>query len=161
VQVDIWQKENPSTEFLLGSARRIGLLVSIYTCVCSCSVLFSILPLTGFILGYSLFSASLIVLSLLIPTIPIVRKITTAKYGALHHVNTQIQNEFQRILQHSRSEENQLELTRFEHLIELRDKIENSSVWPFRTKVISTTLSVVFLTALPSILKLFLELYAK
>lgn len=161
VEVDIWQKENPSTEFLLGAARRISLLVSAYICICNASILFSILPLSGFVLGYALFSGGLIILSSLIPTVPIIRKIATSKRDALHRVNTQIQHEFGRILEASGSDEGQVDLARLEKLIALRDRIDGTNIWPFRIKFFSTGLSIVFVTSLPPLLQAVIQRFFK
>jgi hypothetical protein len=159
VLVDLWQKENPSTEFLLGAARRVCVLVSVYICLCNASVLFSVLPLDGFVLGYAIFSGSLIVLSLIIPTVPIVQKIAATKRDALHQVNTQLQNEFSQILAGCRNRQSQLDLTRLERLMSLRDRIESTNVWPFRLKFLRTGISVVLISLLPVILQFILEKY--
>lgn len=161
VRVDLWQKENPSTEFLLGAARQVGLRVSVYICLCNASVLFSVLPLSGFVLGYAMFAGSLIILSLMIPAVPIIQKIASTKRDALHQVNTQLQNEFSLILEGCRSQERQLELTRLERLMALRDKIESTNVWPFRIKFFGTGISVVLISLLPAVLQFLLEKYWK
>jgi hypothetical protein len=161
VQVDIWQKENPSTEFLLGAARRIALVASTYICICNASFLFSVLPLSGFVLGYALFSGSLIVSSSLVPALPIVQKISVSKRDALHHINTQIQQEFGRILDASAREDNQLDLARLDKLIALRDRIDGTTVWPLRVKFLSTGLSIIVVTLLPPLLQAFIQKYLK
>ena len=161
VEVDIWQKENPSTEFLLGAARRIALVSSIYICICNASFLFSVLPVSGFVLGYAIFSGSLIVFSSLIPALPIVQKISVSKRDSLHHVNTQIQQEFGRILEASAREENQLDLGRLDKLIALRDRIDGTTVWPFRLKFLSTGISIIVVTLLPPLLQAFIQKYLK
>ena len=161
IRVDLWQKENPSTEFLLGAARQVCLRVSAYICLCNASVLFSVLPLSGFVLGYAMFSGSLIILSLIIPAVPIVQKIAATKRDALHQVNTQLQGEFSQILEGCRSQGGQLDLTRLERLMALRDKIESTTVLPFRVRFFGTGISVVLISLLPAVLQFLLEKYWK
>lgn len=71
MKVNLWQINNPSSDFLLGATRRISVMASIYVCVCLSSILFSLLPITGLVIAYSCFSGLTILASLVIPPLPI------------------------------------------------------------------------------------------
>jgi len=74
--------EQPFHGFLTGATRRISVLASGYVAICLSSVLFSVLPLQGSVLAYSVFAAFMLVLSILVRPCP-GRKIHDAKFAAL------------------------------------------------------------------------------
>jgi hypothetical protein len=70
VEVELWESRNPSVDFLLGAARRVSLLASVYIATCISSILFSVLPLRGLVMGYSLFACAVPTENLIRPRLP-------------------------------------------------------------------------------------------
>ncbi len=155
--IDLWQINNPSTDFFLGATRRIGLLPSIYISICISSILFSVLPVTGLVIVYSCFAGLIIISSILIPPLPVVLNLGKAKAGAIFEIDKQIHLVFYSTLDIDRSERPAVDYEKVKTLLDLREKIEAISTWPFQTQSILAALSVILFSAIPVILERFLR----
>ncbi len=160
-KVDLWQARNPSTEFLLGTIRRIALLASVYVAICISSILFSVLPLGGWVAGYSAFACLSIVASILVPSIPVVRRIRVSKTLALGELDQQIQTEFFATLETLRVGGGDEHLDKLHAMLQLRERIDAINSWPFRLKSLSAVFSVMLVSSIPVILQKVLERFAK
>lgn len=157
IKVNLWQVSNPATTFVLGATRRISILASLYVAICISSVLFSLLPITGWVIGYSCFSAATILATLVIPTSPIVSKLRLAKEEALLAIDKQIHLTFYENLEETTPKDAQVDFDRVKTLLELREKIEAINIWPFRLKSFATACSVVLFSSIPVLIQFFLE----
>lgn len=157
VKVDLWQVDNPSTNFLLGATRRIAILASLYICISISSILFSLLPITGWVIAYSVFSGSIILAALTIPSYPVIRKLQDAKNKALIDIDHQIHSVFSETLQKMKAGSNNVDLSNFDSLLQLRENIDSINVWPFKIQYIASSLSVILFSSFPMMLQYFLE----
>ncbi|MHC4541738.1 MAG: hypothetical protein ACYS74_18480 [Planctomycetota bacterium] len=157
VKIDLWHVENPSTNFLLGATRRLSVLASIYVCISISSILFSVLPIGSLVIGYSCFSAGVILASLAVPTLPVAKKLRESKAQTLRQIDEQVQAAFAGVLAKMNSEDKKVDLTAFESLLQLREKVESVHTWPFKLKALSAGFSVVFFSSVPVVLQLLLE----
>jgi len=155
-RVDLWQASNPSTDFLTGATRRISVLASGYVAICLSSVLFSVLPLQGAVLAYSVFAAFMLVLSILVPALPLARKIHDAKFAALRELDEKVQAAFFEVLSKDPEQFDQ-RLSRLHALLALRERVERLQSWPFKVRSVTSAASVLFFSSLPVILQLLLE----
>lgn len=157
VNVNLWQLNNPSTDFFLGATRHIAVLASIYVSLCLTSILFSLLPVGGFIIAYSIFAASMIIASLIIPLLPVVRKLKDAKNTALFEIDKQLHLSFYKYLDETKSTKSDVDFEKVKTLLELREKVEGINIWPFHMKFIMAGISVFFFSSVPIILQVILK----
>lgn len=155
-RVDLWQASNPSTDFLTGATRRISVLASGYVAICLSSVLFSVLPPQGAVIAYSVFAAFMLVLSILVPALPLARKIHDAKFAALRELDEKVQAAFFEVLSKDPEQFDQ-RLSRLHALLALRERVERLQSWPFKVRSVTSAASVLFFSSLPVILQLLLE----
>ncbi len=157
IKVDLWQIENPSTLFLLGATRRIAILASVYIAICLTSILFSKLPVSSLVILYSVFSGSIILLSIIIPSYPIVYKLKLAKEKNLLEIDKKLNEIFYQTIEDIKTKEAKVDLERFDSLLQLRSRIADVSIFPFRAKSISAVLSVIIFSAIPVVIQIILE----
>lgn len=157
VKVNLWQRQNPSTLFLRKITHTTAIIASIYICMCMASILFSVIPFGSLTIGYSVFAGIIIIACLIVPEIPIRRKIATEKRETIMDINSQLQIEFKKALNEAKNSQKGIDLTKIDSLISLRQKIEKISVWPFGLRTVVTAVSVIVVTSLPGILQFILE----
>jgi hypothetical protein len=153
VKVDLWHTQNPSTIFLLGLSRRLSLLASIYICISLSSILFSLLPIGKLVIGYSVFSGVIILISLFLPSYPVMKKLSAAKRGTLSEVDVKLNELFTQIVSDMKKEGGAIDLGKFESLLRFREKVEAIQTFPFRVKAISAGVSVLVLSSIPVLLR--------
>ena len=159
-RVNLWQAKNPSTDFLIGATRRIAVIASIYVSMCISSIIFSIFPLGGLVISYSAFACFIIIASLVVPPLPVARKIRAEKRTALVQLDQELQRAFFAVLKEP-SEESADHLERFQALLQLRESIEAIPTWPFKVKSLTTGASVIFFSSVPVVLHILLQRLAK
>ena len=157
IKIDLWQIENPATVFLLGATRRIGVFASVYISICITSILFSILPFSGLVLLYSIFSGLIIISCIIIPSFPIMQKIKSVKEKNLSEIDKKLNEKFHQTIKNVRVKNSKEDMEHFESLLNLRTRISDISVLPFRAKSIMAAISVLVLSTLPVGLQLLLE----
>lgn len=154
LEVDLWTWQNPASEFILESARKISVYASIYCMICVSSILFSPFDLGAWALGYSLFAGVLFVSTLVVPSLPIIRKLNEEKSQALREIDAQIQEEFQHMTRTGEAAEQTEDLDQIETLISLRERVDEISVWPFKLDVVGTGAWLLLLAAAPTLLEI-------
>lgn len=159
IPVDLWRIENAATAYVLGTTRRSSLFASIYASIALTSVLFSLLPVSRLVAVYAIFAAFLTVASLVVPTFPIARRLRASRESALADVDQQLQAAFQEALEQLRAGNMNPDLTRFEKLSQLRERIASVSVWPFKLRAVAAGVSVLAVSSVPVLLQIFLERY--
>lgn len=159
IEVDIWRVNKPSTDFLLGATRRISILASIYAGLSNTSILFSVLPITPLVIAYFCFSGLTILASVVIPSIPIARKLRSAKMEALNEIERQLHDTLKESLQKAKEPDEEINTEQFESLLTMKEKIEAVHSWPFRIKSIFAGLSVVFFSSVPLIVEYILKVF--
>ncbi len=157
IKIDLWRIENPATVFLLGATRRIAIFASVYISISLSSILFSILPFSGLVIGYSIFSGLIIISSIIIPSFPIMQKIKNIKEKNLSEIDEKLNENFHQTIKNIRTKNSKVYMEHFESLLQLRARINDISVLPFRAKSIMAVASVLVLSALPVGLQLLLE----
>ncbi len=155
-RVDLWQTRNPSTEFLTGATRRVAFLASLYVAICFSCIILSVLPIRGLVIAYSIFEGLLIVLTLIVPLLPLTAKIREAKHAALWELDGRIQAAFRKTLD-DKPEPADEDLARLHALLELRERIEAIETWPSKLRSVAAALSIVILSSIPVFLSVILE----
>ncbi len=102
-----------------------------------------------------------IIASIVVPSIPVARRIGDAKDDALAKLDEQIQAEFQRTLQSPAGGSTADGLGTLQSLLQLRERIEYVNAWPFKTKSLMAAISVITVSAFPVVLQLLLERMTK
>lgn len=156
VRVDLWQTSDPSTDFLTDAARRIALLSSAYVSLCLSSILFSVLPLHRLVVAYSAFSALVLTLSIIIPSVPLANRLRASKTAAVRELDERIQIAFLEVTA-AKSDGIDSSLARLQSLLGLRDKVDGLNSWPFKVKSAMSAISVLLFSAIPVVLQVFLE----
>lgn len=157
IEVDIWRVNKPSTEFLLGATRRISILASVYAGLSNTSILFSVLPINALVIAYFCFSGLTILASVVIPSVPIAKKLRDAKWEAVNEIEHQLHNTLKASLKKAKDPDAEISTERFESLLTMKEKIEAVHSWPFRIKSIFAGLSVVFFSSIPLIVESLLQ----
>lgn len=157
IEVNLWQLSNPVSDFLLGVTRRIGGLAAVYAALSNTSILFSQFPVGPAVIAYFCFSALVIAASVVVPPIPLMRKLQTAKNRALVELDKQLHLSFYESLEKTASLRADVDFGRVKTLLELRDRIEAIATWPFRAKTIATVVSVFAVSSVPVVLQVLLE----
>jgi hypothetical protein len=156
VNVNLWQINNPTTDFFLGATRRISVLASIYICICLSSILFSPIPIGGLVIAYSCFSGCIIISSLVLPPLPVMQKLKEAKTIALLELDKQLYLSFYKNLEEKKPSKTNVDFDKVKTLLDLREKIEDINIWPFRVKSAMAGLSVMLFSSVPIILQIIL-----
>lgn len=167
VNINLWQVENPLIHFFFGIARRISLLVSIYSCISVCSILLSP-KFRSFlfnesarwseyaripVIAYCVFIFVMVILAIVIPPLPVVQKLREAKAEALVGLNKRLHLAFYSNLGDTATTNENIDFEKVKTLLELREKVENINIWPFRVKSVLTGLTVLFFSSVPIILQ--------
>jgi hypothetical protein len=157
VKVDLWQRVNPTMSFFQRVKRDTALIAIAYISICISSIFFSGLRYESLSIGYSIFAGIVVLLVFVLPEIPIRKKIMFSKKKALAAINNQLQSEFQQALDEAKSADKEIDLSKIERLIILREKIHKISAWPFGLHTIGTAISVIIITILPIVLEYILK----
>lgn len=158
INIDLWQANSGKTDFLLGMTRKMSVLASVYIALSLTSILFSLIPVNTAVISYGIFSGSILLSVLFVTPAPVVQKLKDEKLRMLSDLDDHIHD----LLPESYSSLNTndaVELERMKSLLELREKIENLNVWPFKVKSVIATISVIFFSALPILVRTILELF--
>lgn len=159
IEVDIWRVNKPPTDFLLGATRRVSVLASVYAGLSNTSILFSVLPITPLVITYFCFSGLTILASVVIPSIPIARKLRRAKMEAINEIERQLHRTLKESLKKAEEPDENVSIEEFESLLTMKEKIEAVHSWPFRIKSIFAGLSVTFFSSAPLIVKSMLQVF--
>lgn len=157
IKVDLWNVDNPSTRFLLGATRRISVLSSFYVSICLSSILFSVFPITGLVITYSIFACLILLSSLIIPSYPVYQKLKDAKEKNLTDIDAKLNELFYKTINEVKSGGSNFDLKQFEILFQLRDRIESVTILPFKSKTLSAALSIILVSIIPVIVQIILE----
>lgn len=157
MRIDLWQVDNPATTFVLGATRRIAVMTALYSAVCNSSILFSLLPLNRYIVGYFIFSGLVLASSIAIPIFPIVQRLQAAKRRILAEFDRRLFDTFSRSLGDPEHDSLKVDLESLKTLLELRERIQRMDTWPFRLQAVFAALSVLLLSAIPVFLQIAIE----
>jgi hypothetical protein len=157
IEVNLWQLSNPASDFLLGVTRRIGGLAAVYAAISNTSILFSRFPVGAPVIAYFCFSAFVIAASVVIPPIPLMRKLRAAKNQALMELDKQLHLSFYESLDSMAVLRQDVDFGKVKTLLELRDRIEAIATWPFRARTVATVVSVLGVSSVPVVLQVLLE----
>jgi hypothetical protein len=95
-----------------------------------------------------------------VPVRPYVKKIQLLKENALAEVDEKIQQEYKHLLDQMKADDNN-DLSRINSLIEMRKKIEDIQSYPFKTKTLTASLSIIFISLLPVLIDFVLQRFYK
>jgi len=157
MRIDLWQVDNPATMFVLGATRRIAVMTALYAAVCNSSILFSLLPLNRYIVGYFVFSGLVLASAIAVPILPIVQRLQAAKRRVLAEFDRRLFETFSRSLGDPEHDSLKLDLESLKTLLELRERIQRLDTWPFRLQAVFAALSVLLLSSIPVFLQLAIE----
>ena len=158
VSIDLWNRDNISTDFLRTLTHGSAKIAAGYIGLCIASILFSPFPLQGLVVGYSLFAASVILLAFVVPELPLRDRILAEKRRVLRKVNAALHDEFQITGSDEDNAEQLPDLTRIREIIQLRAQIANISTWPFGVSSANTAITVFGMAMLPKILEVLLSI---
>lgn len=157
ININLWEVNNPSIEFFFGATRQISILTSIYISICITSILFSLINIGNLIIAYSLFTATIIISSLIMPPLPVIQKLKDAKANAILEIDKQLHLSFYKNLSETKSTKSEVDYDKVKTLLELREKVDGINIWPFRMKSFVAGFSVIFFSSIPILLQLFLK----
>lgn len=158
VHIDLWNRDNLSTDFLRGTTHGTARLAAGYIGLCIGSIIFSPFPLQGLVLGYSLFAATVILFAFVVPELPLRERIAAEKRRVLQEINGALKLEFSRTFDMVRGNQSLPELDRVKDILYLRSEIRDVSTWPFGVKSANTAVTVFGMAMLPKILEVALSL---
>ncbi len=158
INIDLWQANSGKTDFLLGMTRKMSVLASVYIALSLTSILFSLIPVNTAVISYGIFSGSILLCVLFVTPAPVVQKLRDEKVKMLNDLDDRIHDLLPGSYSNLNTDDTG-ELERMKSLLELREKIENLNVWPFRIKSIIATFSVIFFSALPILVRTILEIF--
>ena len=138
-------------------ASRFSILAAIYTALANSSLLFSVFPINAWTIGYFCFAGLVLLLSLVVPPLPVVLKLEAAKEAALEGIDRQVHLSFYRNTADSTQRREDIDYEKVKTLIELRERIEAISTWPFRLRTVSAGLSVILFSSVPVVIQILLE----
>lgn len=157
MRIDLWQVDNPATTFVVGATRRVAIMTALYAAVCNSSVLFSLLPINGYIIGYFVFSGLVLVSSIAVPVLPIVKRLEAAKRKVLADFDRRLFVTFSHSLGDLTGESIEVDFESLKTLLDLREQIRRQETWPFRLQAVFAALSVMLLSAIPVVLQVVID----
>lgn len=119
--------------------------------------MFSVIPIGSLTIGYSSFAAILMVGMLIIPEIPIRKKIMLTKRNSLIKINCQIQKEHDKIFEENKNNIEDINLNKLDLLIKFKEKVDSISPWPSILKILKATMSILFISAIPPFIECLLK----
>lgn len=158
INIDLWQANSGKTEFILGMTRKMSVLASLYIALSLTSILFSQIPVNAAVISYGIFSGIILLSVLFVTPAPVVQKLKDEKLKMLSDLDERIHDLLVKSDKQSNNDDT-LELERMKSLLDLREKIENHNVWPFKAKSVLATISVVFFSYLPILVRNILEMF--
>jgi hypothetical protein len=159
VHVELWKRKTPSAQFIFSLTKQITLVAAIYmTSSLTAWVTSPKVPFGGEILIFILFSILLLIGSITIPSFPYIRNISNLKRDALIEIDSKIQDEYQYILGLLQAKNIDVSFNKMNALIEMRNKIESISIFPFRIETIAASISIILISLLPVFLEYTIKL---
>lgn len=160
IEVKLWKRDSIASGFLLSLSSRTSFVASVYTAICITSWLTTpVVPKNSELFIFIFFSTGILIASVIIPIRPYTRKLQTIKRHALKEIDDEIQNEYMDLVETFRSKQKHAELTSINTLIEMRKRIEDVQVYPFKVKTITASLSIILISLLPAFIEVFLKIY--
>lgn len=158
ISIDLWQANSGKTDFLLGMTRKMSVLASVYIALSLTSILFSLIQVNITVIFYGIFSGIILLSVLFVTPAPVVQKLKDEKIKMLSDLDNRIHDLLPESYDNLNSNDT-LELERMKSLLDLREKIENLNVWPFKIKSVIASISVIFFSSLPIMVRIVLELF--
>lgn len=153
IKVDVWNSRNPSSEFYIRSILNIGLIASTYVSISMTSILFSKFDRTAIVLLYIVFSFSVLVVVLVYPYIPIVRRMLSVKRELRDRIGHRLHSLTENALRTPAAKEADEVLEEMRRLLELRKAVEEVSLLPFRSVTVWAVAVMAFIFSHPLILE--------
>jgi len=158
IQIELWQANSKVTDYLLSAIRNLSLLSSAYIAISMISIIFSVFTFGTIVLSYAVFSGMVLVLVVIVTPRPIVKTLRKAKLISLNEIDARIELLYKKFQSEEESFQTDI-VDRLKNLLELREKIENMNIVPYRVKSIITVLTIIILSILPVIIEVLLNYY--
>jgi len=161
IEIELWQIQNPSTNFIIGISKRISLLASVYIGLCLTSIFFSKFELGILIAFYSLFCGIILLITFILPISPLIKKIRQGKEKTLNELDCKLQTIFKKTMDEFSDSNDKVDLTRLHSLLEVREKVASINPYPFKVGLITTGISILLISSFPVFLELGLKVLLK
>jgi hypothetical protein len=158
--IGLYDRYNPASNFITDLSKRASIVASFYIAFSITSIYFSELPINKLTIGYSIFAGIIIIIAYLLPMIPIRNKIQLLKREAVVEISGHIQKELENLLKNARLEKD-INIERYDSLIELRTKLSDLQSSPIGMKAIWNSIYIILITLLPVIIQVVLEIIIK
>jgi hypothetical protein len=154
IQVELWKRDNTASEFLLALSRKTSFVAAIYIAITITAwIITPVVPASKELIIYVIFSIVLLIGSVVIPIRPFTMKLLFMKHNALSDIDEKIQNEYTGIIDDLKANRKDVNFDQMNLLIEMRKKIEEIQVYPYRIKTLTASLSIIIIALLPVIVQ--------
>ncbi len=158
VKIELWKRMNASVNFLIAISRKEIFIAAIYISICLTAwVTNPVVPIGSELIAYSIFSMLLLLASLIFPILPYTQRLMNLKDQEIGELDDKIQQEYSRIIMQYRESAQEIHFEQLNTLIEMRKRIEEIQVYPFKVKSLVTSISVILISLLPAIVQFLLE----
>lgn len=159
IKVDLWDRSGAAISSLIDTNQYIVLAVAFSSCVAIISILFSIFELDFSIFVFTLFSVSIIILTYVVPLMPITTQLWAKKKLVIEELGEVMQQEYNRVITIAKNENSTLDTSRFDSLTALLKTIKSIKAFPpIGEHSVNTAILATLLTMLPSIIDFLLKL---
>ena len=157
LEINLWDRSPPLAASIIQTNQLVVIATSFICCLAIVSVMFSKFRLDFSILLFSVFSLTIMALAFLVPLIPITAQLRDIKQKNLSRIRSMMESEYSGLMKSAENNEAELDLSRFEALAQLHEKVHSiNAVIPAGAGSIRTGISVIFLTMLPSMVEFIL-----
>ncbi|MEI7898366.1 MAG: hypothetical protein WCJ26_15115 [bacterium] len=162
IQVELWKRDNMASEFLIALSRKTSIVAAIYISICLVAwIVTPVVPVSKELIIYIIFSVSLLISSIIIPIRPFSLKLQIMKHNALGEIDEKIQKEYMEIIENLKVNIKNVNFDQMNLLIEMRKKIEDIQIYPYRIKTITASLSIIIISLFPVIVQFIFEKFFK
>lgn len=157
IKVDLWDRSANAVEALANTSQRVVLATAFVAFAGMLSLIDSKFNPDYPIVVFSIFSVSIILLSYIVPLIPITNRLRKKKRRNLNKINKLIQQEYNALIDPGGDPRSNLDTKRFDALVSVRQSVKKIRAFPpVGEESISTAIQVTVLTMLPSLIDMVL-----
>jgi hypothetical protein len=162
IEVELWKRDKRAADFLLPLSKKTSLLASLYISITLMAwITTPFVPFTKELISYLIFAVVLLIASVVLPIRPFSSKLKKEKHLALYEIDEKIQKEYIEIIRNLKVDKEGVNYDTMNLLLEMRKKIEDIHIYPYRIKTISASFSIIIISLLPVFVQMFLEKYLK
>ncbi|MCR9253704.1 MAG: hypothetical protein NXI20_25035 [bacterium] len=153
IKVELYDRSDLSAQFVLNISKWSSLIAAIYISFCICSIYFSVLPIGGYTIGYSIFSGIIIVVAYIFPMVPIRNAIADKKKEAIQNFSKKLQHEYDQIMLCESNEIDNAHLSKVEYYIKVLEQTSKIQTLPIGFKTIWNITYIILITLVPVVIQ--------